>query len=132
MNDLYLIGNGFDLAHGLETSYNHFLLWYLNDFLKNIWHRDHFEDELMTIERKGNKLRFPDKFDTVTGLIELLEQYHYKRNAKHDFFENVIKSHRDYKWVDIEYEYYMALVEIFKDLEKDNSRLDFHLNSAPL
>lgn len=27
MNDLYLIGNGFDLAHGLKTSYNDFLLW---------------------------------------------------------------------------------------------------------
>jgi len=26
MNYLYIIGNGFDLAHGLKTSYNDFLL----------------------------------------------------------------------------------------------------------
>ncbi len=30
MNKLLIIGNGFDLAHGLKTSYNHFLLWYLD------------------------------------------------------------------------------------------------------
>jgi hypothetical protein len=29
MNRLILIGNGFDLAHGMKTSYNDFILWYL-------------------------------------------------------------------------------------------------------
>ena len=28
MNRLILIGNGFDLAHGLKTSYNDFINWY--------------------------------------------------------------------------------------------------------
>jgi len=28
MNRLVLIGNGFDLAHGLKTSYKNFVLWY--------------------------------------------------------------------------------------------------------
>ena len=118
MNDLYLIGNGFDLAHGLETSYNHFLLWYLNDFLKNFWQKDHFEDELMTIDRMGARWHFPDKFDTIPNLIQFLEQYQYKRKAKCDFFEKIIKNYRDYKWVDIEYEYYMALVNFYKKLNK--------------
>ncbi|MCH5310422.1 MAG: hypothetical protein J1E57_00415 [Prevotella sp.] len=27
MNRIVLIGNGFDLAHGLLTSYKHFMLW---------------------------------------------------------------------------------------------------------
>ncbi|WP_406823950.1 AbiH family protein [Pedobacter sp. KACC 23697] len=29
MNRLILIGNGFDLAHQLKTSYNDFIVWYL-------------------------------------------------------------------------------------------------------
>ena len=28
MNRLVLIGNGFDLAHGLKTSYKDFINWY--------------------------------------------------------------------------------------------------------
>ena len=30
MNRIVLIGNGFDLAHGLNTSYGHFIYWYLD------------------------------------------------------------------------------------------------------
>jgi len=29
MNKLIMLGNGFDLAHGLKTSYNDFILWYI-------------------------------------------------------------------------------------------------------
>lgn len=29
MNRLFLTGNGFDLAHGLKTSYKDFIFWYL-------------------------------------------------------------------------------------------------------
>lgn len=129
MNDLYLIGNGFDLAHGLKTSYNDFLLWYLNDFLKKFWQKDHFEDELMKIDRTGNSWHFPDKFETIPSLIQFLEQYQYKRKAKHDFFEKIVRSYRDYSWVDIEYEYYMALLDIFRGLEQSNViRSDFHFS----
>jgi len=31
MNRLVLIGNGFDLAHGLKTSYKDFIFWYLDE-----------------------------------------------------------------------------------------------------
>lgn len=31
MNRLVIIGNGFDLAHGLKTSYKDFIRWYLNE-----------------------------------------------------------------------------------------------------
>lgn len=41
MNILYLIGNGFDLAHKLPTSYNDFVCHYLksrlNEALENRW-----------------------------------------------------------------------------------------------
>lgn len=33
MNRIILIGNGFDLAHGLPTSYGHFMDWYWEQWL---------------------------------------------------------------------------------------------------
>ncbi len=30
---LVIIGNGFDLAHGLKTSYKDFIRWYLKEFM---------------------------------------------------------------------------------------------------
>ena len=38
MNRLVLIGNGFDLAHGLNTSYKHFICWYLNQWESRLLH----------------------------------------------------------------------------------------------
>ena len=32
MNRIVLIGNGFDLAHGMNTSYKHFICWYLSQW----------------------------------------------------------------------------------------------------
>ena len=37
MNRLVIIGNGFDLAHGLKTSYKDFIRWYLDDFFENLF-----------------------------------------------------------------------------------------------
>lgn len=45
MNRLVIIGNGFDLAHGLKTSYADFLEWYKKDYIENImgkWIRIHY------------------------------------------------------------------------------------------
>jgi hypothetical protein len=117
MNDLYLIGNGFDLAHGLETSYNHFLLWYLNDFFKNAFRKDHYEDDLLKIDRQGLPYNLPSDFSSIKDISQKLKDLNYKLKAKHDFFERIIENYREYKWVDIEYEYYMALVELYKMLD---------------
>ncbi|MBS7284255.1 MAG: hypothetical protein KIG89_02165 [Prevotella sp.] len=38
MNRIVLIGNGFDLAHGLNTSYKHFICWYLNQWGSRLLH----------------------------------------------------------------------------------------------
>ncbi|PXV63328.1 abortive infection AbiH-like protein [Dysgonomonas alginatilytica] len=35
MNNLIIIGNGFDLAHGLRTSYNHFIEHMVNSHCKD-------------------------------------------------------------------------------------------------
>ena len=57
MNRLVLIGNGFDMAHGLKTSYMDFINWYweqrLNDLL--IEQTPISEDFLCKLEIKNTK-----------------------------------------------------------------------------
>lgn len=118
MNDLYLIGNGFDLAHGLKTSYNDFLLWYLNDFFKSASGKDHYEDDLLKIDRRGLPFILPSDFSSVKDISQKLKDLNYKFKAKHDFLEGIIANYRDYKWVDIEYEYFEYLKLSYSQLEK--------------
>lgn len=36
MNRLIIIGNGFDMAHGLKTSYKDFINWYMNQRVQKL------------------------------------------------------------------------------------------------
>lgn len=57
MNRLVLIGNGFDLAHGLKTKYEHFIDWYweqkINEFIHEL--TDTLQDKLCTFKLSGGK-----------------------------------------------------------------------------
>ena len=37
MNRLVIIGNGFDMAHGLKTSYMDFINWYWDQRVNSFW-----------------------------------------------------------------------------------------------
>ena len=52
MNRLILVGNGFDLAHGLKTSYKDFVFWYLDDCFDKagIYPTTPFENEFVYIK----------------------------------------------------------------------------------
>ncbi|QNN43652.1 AbiH family protein [Pedobacter roseus] len=51
MNRLILVGNGFDLAHGLKTSYKDFIFWYLDSCFKEAGIYEHlpFDNEYINI-----------------------------------------------------------------------------------
>ena len=56
MNRIILIGNGFDLAHGLPTSYRHFMDWYWRQrFLRLPKGSYVSSDGLCTLKISGNK-----------------------------------------------------------------------------
>lgn len=51
MNRLILVGNGFDLAHGLKTSYKNFIIWYLAECLGQVSYLPKtYQDELLEIK----------------------------------------------------------------------------------
>lgn len=132
MNRLIIVGNGFDLAHGLPTSYKDFI----DDYWKGILGADHV-DEFVSFQNIGKLF----KFDSVNNLEDLAnnimqnddkikfsdaEIYRefgnnmsgkYPRahilNYKNTFFR-LINQKSIQNWVDIENEYYKELKKIVK------------------
>lgn len=115
MNDLYLIGNGFDLAHGLKTSYNDFLLWYLKEAIGKA-ELSTFEDGLLKIDGQNSSF-VPSGSPTIPLLLEQSKQSNMTIKFKHDFFGKIVENYRNFNWVDIEYEYYTVLVKHYKEIE---------------
>lgn len=114
MNKLIIIGNGFDLAHGLKTSYCDFLLWYLNKSFYALEGTYKYEDDLMTLDWGTRKL--PSR--EITSINQILNVNNYfKISFKNTFFQQIIENGSNYGWVDIETFYYSKLVLLFKRFE---------------
>lgn len=117
MNKLILIGNGFDLAHGLKTSYCDFILWYLNKSWVKFKKQYPFEDNLMSM----NLINYNADGNDFTSINQFLEKKkHFKIDFKHTFFEQIINNGDQYGWVDIETKYYGNIVSLYKRLETNN------------
>ena len=138
MNRLVLIGNGFDLAHGLKTSYKDFFYWYWKDrashFYKekgnvsvdplckltilqdNSWPLFVFQHQFALKKAEGKDLyqlltENPDSFEVNNT----------------EFFANICKSVETKQWVDIENEYYSLLVLLHSFVENNYLKLNKQL-----
>jgi hypothetical protein len=145
MNRLILIGNGFDLAHGLKTDYNSFILWYLKDCFIKAFDDYGFEDDLIKISRRKT-----DFFATATthktisefidvfyekGFDELLYSKEFKVSGRQDIWLNPFETHvkssfverliincKNANWVDIENEFYSWLIIILNGSKKHEKK----------
>jgi len=120
---LFIIGNGFDLSHGLKTSY-----------------KDFFEDVVNSHFNKSSK--YPTFFSTSL-LVENLEQF--KENASshqyiNKFFGLLTEDFVNKNWCDIEEVYFSQLKssKVFKsiqdlnaDFEEVKSALETYLSQLP-
>ncbi len=128
MNRIILIGNGFDLAHGLKTSYADFIEYYWEYWGKRLqggYLGDELTDELCSISQKGEQQPwhwlFP-KRDFQQGIkISPKDAIEMAKNSpdviaikKSPFFEHIDKAVGAKNWVDIENEFYLWLKKIFK------------------
>lgn len=131
MNRIILIGNGFDLAHGLPTAYIDFIKNYRMTKYFRLINSEELEeaDELCRCiapnkecRRLLNGLRlianspYPnspmDSYIYGPRFAEALSQLSYQYESK--FFEDINKAADTYDWVDIEATYYKWLKHIFK------------------
>ena len=130
MNRIIIIGNGFDLAHGLQTSYKNFITWYMDEWVQNLrsCHKRKESDELCEYRSMiGDwyNILF-ENYNTITNqpdgksLISLI-----KRNANFQytpsrFLEAITRCIEKNNWVDIEKEYYDLLSKDFESSNDEN------------
>lgn len=126
MNRLIIIGNGFDLAHGMKTSYNDFMLDYLRGIFKIAIDKMYFEDELISI--KINSIPHYDikKFTKVSEYIAIMPlmtspiRSEFSINIKSNFLKSLFENLQELNWVDIELIYFNLL----KKYNKQNWKND--------
>ena len=118
INRLIIIGNGFDLAHGMKTKYKDFVNGYLRQEIGK--HRGwdspkKTEDKLMSIIPSKNPVEvLHDKYNDNLTPKENLDKvracgYDIKLSP---FFDKIIEDIEEKNWVDIEYAYYEYLRDI--------------------
>jgi len=121
-NKLIIIGNGFDLAHGLKTRYSDFLFWYLTKIVKTIIGQKEYSDALFTITMQGVYYSSPglkidiekiEDFDTFIN-----NQIHKIQFRATPFAKSLLRLQRIYNWVDIENMYYETLLLITHDKKR--------------
>lgn len=133
MNRLVLIGNGFDMAHGLKTSYMDFINWYweqrLNALLTEL--RSISKDCLCCLEivNKNNLswssfLQYSSCRDSLTRnwkyppseIISFFKENTGDFSVRSSiFFETILQSIKTKGWVDIENDYYQLLKKCTED-----------------
>lgn len=131
MNRLVIIGNGFDLAHGLPTGYCDFIKWYWERFIETTMFINNFnqiqrEDDLVSINVDlsyidyYNRIEIENAYysvDSYNNLISFIKNFDSTLRFKNSLFEIINNQNDILNWVDIENEYYKLL----KDCLKDNS-----------
>ena len=96
MNKLVIIGNGFDLAHGLPTSYKDFILWHINKVYQ-MNYSGKTESNLIEIETDFDRRDFSDisKYEDYKKLKELNGQekgFNFIVKGKHYFIDSLLTS----------------------------------------
>lgn len=129
MNRIILIGNGFDLAHDLPTSYKNFINHYWEQWgqrLQSAILSDQLSDKLCSISQKGEpepwNWIFPTRqFSTGAEISPTDVMETVRANPDRflieatPFFQHINKSFETKNWVDIEGEYYFWLKRIFRE-----------------
>ena len=142
MNRLVIIGNGFDLAHGLKTSYKDFINWYWEQRLTALpTTKSEVSSDCLCKLKLNVGLSWSDfinkNHDWSIGHgigekngLKMIEAMKNNRNQiyiiSEPFFENITKSIETKGWVDIENEYYQ-LLKIFSNKPDDYKELNKQL-----
>lgn len=133
MNRIILVGNGFDKAHGMATSYREFM----DDYWKNVGRKifdgssfRSYQDDFIHFKIPGESYNLVivwpeynngiDSYSKFKALIDSCNIPSIEFEFLNEFFERLSEASLN-KWVDVENEYYAALVEILRDHEHNHS-----------
>ncbi len=133
MNRIVIIGNGFDLAHGLKTSYEDFIKWYFNEYLPEEYSKwrnvtyiasPYYTDELVQLniltipnyQKKKNEIHYTNvlrgrQYETFTIYDWVLNTEEGQRIIKSELLQKIVYSEKEKNWADIETEYFNLLAD---------------------
>lgn len=118
MKRLIIIGNGFDLAHGLKTSFKDFISSYLRHAIGNYFREGFYEDSLLKLEGLPFQYLPPNALEGLKGdgsfeaLESLKEIKDIKIKHKMTLLEDLIQKVNELGWVDIEVEFFNYLIQL--------------------
>lgn len=115
MNRIILIGNGFDLAHGMPTSYGNFIDDYWQNAIEKIRNKPYWENGFENDEFYIQPLpKIWEGNNDYEALEYNLRNISNNINFKNEFFA-VLNKHKSFlNWVDIENDYYFLLKNCYK------------------
>jgi hypothetical protein len=119
MNRIILIGNGFDLAHGMKTSYKSFIDDYWANTIIGIQEagfRRPFENDEIKISNS------PARFlgTTLNDLENAIKNQKLTIVFKNKFLKDITSKSYLNNWVDVENEYYFLLKNFFQSSKLKN------------
>lgn len=128
MNRVILIGNGFDLFHGLKTSYKHFIDNYWQNVInkinkevtKNV-HNEWENDDFKILNQRENNFLHSFNAKDFKRFKALLDVQNIKIEFHNEFLNILSKNSSLENWSGIESEYYNQLKELLKG-ERSNSK----------
>ncbi|WP_299229708.1 AbiH family protein [uncultured Psychroserpens sp.] len=118
-NRVVIIGNGFDKAAGLNTSYKDFIDYYVKNAIGYFFSENEYDSELLSISggKVNYKEPFMDRLKTLQNKESAIAALNYiagvsRITYKYSFFEEIIKTNNE-RWVDIEQYYFDKLMSIY-------------------
>ena len=129
MNRIILVGNGFDLAHGLKTRYEDFINWYFDQLKSNLvnYKYSKYENYLCTLElnvkyhgiSSWQNFLYADRTTifniSVGAFLEYLDYIGKNADATVTYsplLDRICESISTKGWVDIEADYYELLMTV--------------------
>lgn len=152
MNRIIIVGNGFDLAHGVKTSYKDFIEWYLGKVVEELKTKKVelevqkekngnkcgvciYEDKLLNICWGGDSggaisviNQIIDRVKKEGNIVVIRNEYDILKKNYSPLFERIIKDVENKGWVDIETDYYELLKDYALNKRGDVKQLNKELS----
>ena len=126
---LIILGNGFDLAHGLPTSYSDFLKYYLKTNIENVRNSgETHEDPLLKITAPIRKVS-ENEYDDIRKLLKSISEsspfsFPSLSIKNGGFLDFLLKKNNIKRWQNLELRYHDFIIELLDKLSVKKMNID--------
>ncbi|MFB6342768.1 AbiH family protein [Saccharicrinis sp. FJH62] len=136
VNKLIIVGNGFDLAHGLNSSFKDFISDYILNVIKEFLKERIYDDSLIQISSKSDLFHITDivsklnKDNSIESLFKIKARSNINFHFKFELLKSIIDNFQYKNWYDIEVIFFDLLADLvsnkeFSQISSLNEELEF-------